>query len=137
MTKALTITDSLFNGAALTCPRCGEGRLFHRYLKRVDACPHCGENLYGLDADDGPAWLTIVLSTHAIWPVFMYLDRVGGISVAVQLLINVSVMIALVLFILPRAKGLFIAHMWWLERRPGLPKQKGGIALAQFGQTEL
>lgn len=119
MSDAPSLFDTLFNGVSMTCPRCGEGRLFSRYLKRVDHCPHCGENLVGLDADDGPAWLTIVLSTHALWPVFMFLDRVGSLSVFAQLSINIAVLTSLVLFILPRAKGLFIAHLWWLERRPG------------------
>lgn len=130
MADASSLTQALFNGASLTCPRCGEGRLFSSYLKRVDACPHCGEGLVGLDADDGPAWLTIVLSTHALWPVFMYLDRVGSLSAFTQLAVNIVVLTALVLFILPRAKGVFIAHMWWLDRRPARLQTDGGARLA-------
>jgi len=117
MADARTLAQALVHGAALTCPRCGEARLFHHYSKRVDACAHCGEDFVGLDADDGPTWLTIVLSTHAFWPVFMYLDRQSDMSASTELAIGLSVMTALVLFILPRARGLFVAHMWWTERR--------------------
>ena len=51
-----------------------------------------------------------------------------------QLSINIVVLTALVLFILPRAKGLFIAHLWWLERRRGV---EDDVALAplQGGQS--
>ena len=125
MTEEPTFKTALFNGVGLTCPRCGKGRLFSSYLKRVDACPHCRESFVGLDADDGPAWLTIVLSTHAFGPVFMLLDQQASLSIAAETGLGVAALTALVLFLLPRAKGLFVAQMWWLERRPGLAATPG------------
>ena len=41
-TGARPVLASLWRGAALKCPACGKGAMFRRYLKVVDACPHCG-----------------------------------------------------------------------------------------------
>ncbi len=48
------------------CPQCGMGKLYKSYLKQVDACSACGEELGSIRADDGPAWVTILIAhTHA------------------------------------------------------------------------
>ena len=64
MSDAPTLTRTLLNGVRLNCPSCGAGGIFASYLKRRDACPHCGESFVGLDADDGPAWLTIGIAAR-------------------------------------------------------------------------
>ena len=66
MSDAPTLTKTLLNGVKLNCPSCGAGEIFASYLKRRDACPHCGESFVGLDADDGPAWLTIGIAAHIV-----------------------------------------------------------------------
>src|SRR6185312_11926879 len=60
-TGARPVLDSLWRGAALKCPACGKGAMFRRYLKVVDACPHCGEELHHHRADDAPPYFTIVI----------------------------------------------------------------------------
>ena len=52
---------SVLRGLRGTCPRCGEGALFHKYLKVNPACPACGHDLDRYPADDGPAYFTILL----------------------------------------------------------------------------
>jgi len=37
------------------CPNCGDGQIFRAYLKVVDACAACGEDLSPQRADDAPA----------------------------------------------------------------------------------
>ena len=48
-----------WRGVSGYCPRCGRGKLFKGYLKQVDVCQDCMENIGCLKADDGPAWLTV------------------------------------------------------------------------------
>ena len=47
-------------------PNCGEGRLFRAYLKVVDNCEVCGEDLHHQRADDAPAYFTILIVGHFI-----------------------------------------------------------------------
>jgi uncharacterized protein (DUF983 family) len=119
MTDSLTLTKTLLKGLKLNCPSCGAGRLFSSYLKRRDVCPHCGESFVGLDADDGPAWLTIVIAAHVAVPLLMLMEDHEWLGDYGQFFVVVLVMIILVLALLPRAKGLFISILWWNVRQGG------------------
>jgi uncharacterized protein (DUF983 family) len=57
---------SLLRGARLTCPACGKGAMFRRYLKVADTCPACGEELHHHRADDAPPYFTIVIVGHVV-----------------------------------------------------------------------
>ena len=56
----------LRRGVAHRCPACGKGRLYRGYLKVEDSCEACGHALGDYRADDGPAYLTILLIGHLI-----------------------------------------------------------------------
>jgi len=116
-TAAPRLSRVLTRGVSGKCPACGEGSLFRAYLKRRDACPCCGESFQGLDADDGPAWLTIMIVGHVIIPLLYILETRAALSYSLEAAMLVLVTIALVLFVLPFAKGLFIANLWWNERK--------------------
>jgi len=100
-------------GLAGRCPRCGEGRLFRAYLKPVDACAACGEDMTPQRADDAPAYVTMLIVGHFV---------VAGIVAAEDLWPNSPVLLdALVwtalaagasLFMLPRVKGALIGYQW-------------------------
>jgi len=113
------LSRTLLKGFLGKCPACGEGGLFRAYLKRRDACPDCGESFLGLDADDGPAWLTISIAAHVVVPLLYYLELSATLSYPVEVALLAVVTTAVVLFVLPFAKGLFIANLWWNERKPG------------------
>lgn len=49
-----------------SCPGCGQGRLFGRFLKVAEACPACGLELHHHRADDLPPYLVIFLVGHAM-----------------------------------------------------------------------
>lgn len=118
MSEATPAPQTLLRGAMLKCPRCGEGRLFRAYLKRQDACPHCGESFDGLDADDGPAWLTIALVAHIVVPLLIFLERGDQLMPYWQeAAILVFATIAGVLLLLPVSKGFFIAALWLIRSR--------------------
>jgi uncharacterized protein (DUF983 family) len=57
---------SVIRGLKGRCPACGEGKLFWRYLKVSAHCPHCDHDLARYPADDGPAYLTILLVGHLL-----------------------------------------------------------------------
>ncbi len=111
--------NTLLNGVKGKCPACGAGSLFSSYLKRREACPSCGESFDGLDADDGPAWLGIVISAHVVGWLLLTMETSMTLSYGVELAILLPTTVATVLLVLPPAKGLFIAHMWWSGREQG------------------
>ncbi len=94
------------------CPNCGAGRLFASYLKPVDHCAVCGEALGHIRADDGPAWLTILLMGHILAP--FLLGVVPNLTWPdwVTMLVVLTLTLVLALLILPRAKGFFIGAIW-------------------------
>ena len=47
-----SVWRAIGNGVLCRCPNCGKGRLYRRYLKIVDTCASCGEDLSHARADD-------------------------------------------------------------------------------------
>jgi len=94
------------------CPACGKGRLMRSYLKVQDRCPACGEALYHHRADDGPAYLTILLVGHIVAPLILF----SFIKFRPEPWILASVFlvatVALSLYLLPRLKGVLVAIQW-------------------------
>lgn len=109
----------LFRGLTRKCPNCGVGSLFASYLKPRDFCEHCQESFKGLDADDGPAWLTVGAVTITVVPLLFILESSGRFSYAVEMAIVLPITVALALLLLPLAKGFFIAALWLLAKKPG------------------
>ncbi|MGD9657342.1 MAG: DUF983 domain-containing protein [Methylocystis sp.] len=100
------------------CPKCGVGKLFKSYLKPNKVCEHCYENIGGLNADDGPAWLTIGVVAIIVVPFLFVLESSGKLSYPMEMLIVLPTTILLALALLPRSKGFFIAALWLISRNP-------------------
>ncbi|MEP4037333.1 MULTISPECIES: DUF983 domain-containing protein [unclassified Pseudophaeobacter] len=103
---------AVLRGLRLRCPNCGEGKLLKGYLKVQHSCGSCGQELHHNRADDGPAYLTILLVGHllgfALHITYMQF-RPEPLTLA---LIMSLVTISASLFLLPRMKGLVVAYQW-------------------------
>ncbi len=103
---------AMLRGLRRRCPNCGEGNLFVGYLKVVDTCAVCHEDLHHHRADDGPAYLTILLVAHILGFTmhfsFVYL-RPEPMVLATVLTIGC---VALSLYLLPRLKGMIVGIQW-------------------------
>ena len=103
---------ALKQGLRQRCPNCGEGHLLHSYLKVVEACDTCGEDFTPQRADDGPAYLTILVVGHVII-VFLHFTweyfRPSPIVLAVSMCALATVV---ALLVLPRFKGMIVAWQW-------------------------
>ena len=102
----------MWRGIQGRCPNCGKGDLFKTYLKQNGVCSICSEDLSKLRADDGPAWLTILLTGHIMAPLLIYFSINEILPQWVTSALLIFIALALVFIILPRAKGLFIASIW-------------------------
>jgi uncharacterized protein (DUF983 family) len=106
------LKPAIFNGLRLRCPNCGDGKLLHSYLKVNDACSECGQDLSHQRADDGPAYLTILLVGHLLGFALhiVYTNfRPDALTLA---LIMSAVTVVGSLLLLPRMKGLVVAYQW-------------------------
>lgn len=117
MTGKTSARRELLRAALRRCPNCGAGRLFSGYLRRAESCACCGTRFDGLDADDGPAWLTIGLTVPVLIASLIYLERSQDLPYFEEGLILIAVAVSCVLALLPVAKGFFIGLLWLSSRR--------------------
>ena len=106
---------ALARGLKVSCPRCGRASLFRSYLKLVDSCPECHENLSIIRSDDAAPWLTILIVGHLMARVRSSMSKSGRCTRFEMGLILIPVLIGLSLLILPRAKAVFMAAIWALR----------------------
>ncbi len=104
--------QSLKRGFRMTCPNCGEGRIFGRFLKVNDACPNCGEELHHQRADDAPAYFTILITGHVTVAGVLWMEQNVVPPLWVQAAIWLPALVAMSLWLLPRIKGALIAYQW-------------------------
>ena len=102
----------LWRGIQKRCPQCGVGAVLTGYLKPASSCSHCGEDFSHVSADDGPAWLTLLIVGHAIVPLMLVFGRDNAIPAWFSIISLTLITLVGVYFILPRAKGAFIALIW-------------------------
>lgn len=94
------------------CPNCGQGHLFQGYLKVVDSCPVCREDLHHHRADDGPAYLTILIVGHVMAPLILaFFVRFRPEPLVLATIFTIGT-VALSLYLLPRLKGVVVAIQW-------------------------
>jgi uncharacterized protein (DUF983 family) len=94
------------------CPACGTGPMLRGYLKVRDACPVCGEALHHHRADDGPAYLTILVVGHLMAPALLFaFTEFRPDPLVLASLFSVAT-VALSLALLPRFKGAIVAYQW-------------------------
>lgn len=94
------------------CPNCGAGPMMRSYLKVRDACPVCSQELSHHRADDGPAYLTILIVGHIMAPVMLIVfANWDPDPLATATVFSVGC-VALSLYLLPRLKGALVALQW-------------------------
>ena len=104
---------ALARGIRCRCPRCGEGKLFLRWLKPHGECAHCGLDLTPQQTDDFPAYLSIFVTGHLMAPLIILLATDYAMSTMQMALIVFPIAIAMMLGLLQPAKGAVVAAQWW------------------------
>jgi len=116
---------ALRRGYRRTCPCCGEGALFEGYLKLRQNCPVCHEDLSPARADDGPAYLTILIVGHVMIPFLHIAFTMWRPDPMVLFAVFGIACLALSLYLLPRLKGAVVAFQWAREMH-GFGKDAAG-----------
>lgn len=103
---------AILRGLRRKCPSCGEGNLFDGYLKVADKCEVCHEEFHHHRADDGPAYLTILVVGHLLAILIHFTWTTFRPEPMVMIAIFTTFCVGLSLFLLPRLKGFVVAIQW-------------------------
>ena len=103
---------ALVRGVLGRCPRCGQGRLLHHYIKLVDRCSVCGEPYGHFRTDDAAPWLTILVVGHMAVPMVLICEMNFHLPMRLALAIYLPLIVGLAAIMLPRCKGMLAALMW-------------------------
>ena len=121
MTEERPVKSAMLRGWRRRCPNCGTGPMMKSYLKVRDDCPVCHEELHHHRADDGPAYLTILIVGHLMAPTIIWAFttyRPDPMVLATTFTIGC---VALSLYLLPRLKGAIVG-LQWAKRMNGFGK---------------
>ncbi|SFS68505.1 Uncharacterized conserved protein, DUF983 family [Sulfitobacter marinus] len=103
---------SLLRGWRRKCPNCGAGPLLKGYLKVNDSCTVCREEFFHHRADDGPAYLTILIVGHLMAPMLHVVFATWRPEPLTLFTIFAVGCVGLSLYLLPRLKGALIGFQW-------------------------
>jgi uncharacterized protein (DUF983 family) len=111
---ARPLWPAIKRGLAGRCPHCGEGRLFRAFVKTVDKCEVCGEDISHHRADDLPAYLVIVVVGHIVISGFMAVEMTTYWPMWLHLSVWAPLTLILSLLLLQPIKGAVVGLQWAL-----------------------
>jgi uncharacterized protein (DUF983 family) len=106
--------QAMWRGFLGRCPHCGEGRLFRAFIKTVDSCEVCGEELHHHRADDLPAYLVVLIVGHVVVGAFMGAEVMFELSTWQHLAIWAPLTVIAALALLQPVKGATVGLQWAL-----------------------
>lgn len=106
------LRSALLRGWRRKCPNCGQGALLKSYLKVNDTCTVCREELHHHRADDGPAYLTILIVGHVMIAMLYEVFLLYRPDPLILFTIFAVGSVGLSLYLLPRLKGAMISFQW-------------------------
>ena len=106
------LRPALRRGWRRCCPNCGKSAMLYKYLKVHDSCQSCGQDLYHHRADDGPAYLTILIVGHILAPLLHIVFVQFRPEPWIMAIGFGTSCVVLSLYFLPRIKGSIVAFQW-------------------------
>jgi uncharacterized protein (DUF983 family) len=106
------LRPALLRGWRRRCPQCGQGPLLKNYLTVRATCPVCGEAFHHHRADDGPAYLTILIVGHLMAPALLWAFTTFRPDPMILASSFTVATVALSLYLLPRLKGAIVGFQW-------------------------
>lgn len=108
------VFEAMKRGATGHCPRCGSGKLFKGYVKTVDSCAVCSEDISHHRADDLPAYLVVLITGHIVVGSFMAFEAVSTLSMLQHMAIWIPLTIVSAGLLLRPVKGAVVGLQWAL-----------------------
>lgn len=107
-----SLWQSMKRGLGQTCPNCGTGKLFGKYLKVQENCDHCGEELHHQRADDAPPYITIFIVGHIIVAALLYVEKFYAPPIWVHMALWLPLTLVMSLWLLQPIKGAIVGLQW-------------------------
>ncbi len=109
------VGPAVSRGFRCRCPRCGEGRIFGKFLKVNPVCDHCGLNLDGHRADDMPPYLVIMIVGHIVVGLNLVFERAAEWPLWIHFAIWPTLTLVSAIGLLQPVKGALIGYQWALK----------------------
>jgi uncharacterized protein (DUF983 family) len=94
------------------CPNCAQGKMFRAFLKVVNKCSICGQELRHHRADDAPAYFVILIVGHIVVALALAIETAFRPAYWIQFVVWFPVTLALSLSLLQPVKGAIVAVQW-------------------------
>ena len=109
-----TMAKALQRGSLGRCPNCGDGKLFRKFLKVSDTCPHCGEAYHHHRADDLPAYIVMSIVGHVVVSCLMIAEAMFAPAFWIHAAMWFPLTVGMSLGLLQPFKGFVVALQWKL-----------------------
>ena len=109
------VWQSVKRGLFCKCPRCNIGKTYYKYLKVVDNCEHCGQELYHHRADDFPPYIAITLVGHIVLSLAVSVQVAFAPAMWVHMALWLPMILTLSLTMLPPIKASLVGLQWALR----------------------
>jgi uncharacterized protein (DUF983 family) len=107
-----SVLEGLKRGLRRTCPNCGKGKLFAGYLAVQPTCASCGHDNARYRADDGPAYVTVLLVGHLLVAPLLAFPVIWTADPMIVAPLAMGVVGAMTLCARAFVKGGWIGLMW-------------------------
>ncbi len=107
-----SLGQTLWRGLRRLCPSCGRGDMFGGYLIPHKSCSHCQLVFNSFRSDDAPAYFTIALVGHLIFPMILWAEIRLNWDAVTHFMVWLPLTIGLTLAFLPFIKGAVMAVIW-------------------------
>jgi uncharacterized protein (DUF983 family) len=104
--------SAMLHGWRGRCPSCGEGRMFHAFLKVADHCPACGEALHHQRSDDAPAYFVILVVGHVVVPIVLAVETAFTPAYWIHAVLWLPLTIGMSLALIQPIKGALVGLQW-------------------------
>jgi uncharacterized protein (DUF983 family) len=102
-------------GLRCRCPRCGEGRLFGKFLKVEPECTACGQEFHHHRADDFPPYIVMFIVGHLLgYGIYVAEMKFEGLPMPVHAVLWPTLAIVLCLGLLQPVKGAVVGLQYAL-----------------------
>ncbi|MCT8970346.1 DUF983 domain-containing protein [Microbaculum marinisediminis] len=106
-------------GLAGRCPRCGQGRLFTRWLDTAPKCDQCGLDYSFIDSADGPAVFVILVVGIIVVGLAFFVEFTYQPPYWLHLILWIPLILLLSIGMLRPLKGLLIAQQYVHKAQEG------------------
>lgn len=111
-TQERLVAQAAWRGLCLSCPNCGQGRLFTRFTSVAAQCAVCHEELSHQRADDAPPYVVIFIVGHILVAGALALEKSFQPPLWLHFSLWLPLALIATLILLPPIKGAIIGLQW-------------------------